>query len=177
MKRYIISCIFFILSISAWTQTTFNIELQAYPTGLIPGFRIENQLTGKNKIHLRVGLNLFNHRDLGVHDEETGNGYGFTMGWSKQIKTSKFDLGFRNDVWFNTVNWCDGVDAQKKSGQTKIIVLQPTAELTYASMNTNLLNIKPTLSVGMEWNIRTEGEPTGEGPIILLGVIISKNKK
>lgn len=156
-------------------QVTLNAEFQAYPTGIIPGVRIEKQVNEKTNIHLRLGLNIFDHRDLGVHDEETGSGFGFTLGASRALRNPKFSLGLRNDFWFNTVDWSDNTQPGKIAGQTKITVVQPTAELTYL-INTNKLSIRPSAAFGLEWNVLTEGEPTGEGPILLIGVIIGKNK-
>lgn len=154
-------------------QMTLNAELQAYPTGLIPGVRIENQVNERTNIHLRLGLNLFDHRDLGVHDEETGSGFGFTLGASRALKNPKFSLGLRNDFWFNTVDWSDNTQPGKIAGQTKITVVQPTVELTYL-INKKNLSIRPSAAFGLEWNVVTNGEPTGEGPILLLGLIIGK---
>ena len=170
--KYWLSVLFITCGLISYAQTTFNGELQIYPTGLIPGLRIENQISDKTKIHLRVGLNLFDHRDLGEQDEERGWGYGFTLGFSRQLKTSRFALGFRNDFWFNNVDWTDNTSSPSPiSGETDIAVLQPTVELTY-SLNTEKLSIRPSIAFGSEWNVRTEGRPTGEGPIILIGIIV-----
>jgi len=170
--------VFVILSFApqAQSQLTLNAEFQAYPTGIIPGIRIENQISNKTNVHLRVGVNIFDHRDLGVHGGETGSGFGFTLGASRSIKDSKFSLGIRNDFWFNRVDWFDSTISGMSIGETEIIVLQPTAELTYKISKNNLL-IKPSLAFGLEWNVVTDGEPTGEGPIILFGVIIGRNTK
>jgi len=154
-------------------QMKLNFEFQAYPTGFIPGLRLENQLNHNTKMHLRLGMNFFDHRDWGVHDDEQGKGFGFTLGASKSIKNSKFDLGIRNDVWFNKVDWKDFSLLSIEKGQTDIVVLQPTAELTYR-LAIKQVSIRPSLAFGLEWNVKTDGEPTGEGPILLLGFIIGK---
>lgn len=167
----IFSLIGFTITIDA--QLIFNTEIQAYPTGLIPGVRIENQINDNTIVHLRLGLNIFNHRDLGVHDEEKGYGYGFSLGASRALKNPKFVLGIRNDFWFNKVDWTDNISPGKVSGHTKITVVQPTAEMTYL-MNTKNWSIRPSVAFGLEWNVKTNGEPTGEGPIILLGFVIGK---
>jgi hypothetical protein len=178
--KYSISVLFILLfSFDAFSQTTVNAELQVYPTGIIPGVRIEKLVTDNTSVHLRVGLNIFDHRDLGVHDEETGWGYGFTIGAARNLGDSKFSLGLRNDIWFNSVDWRDELDFSTDpdilyiNGETDIIVVQPTAELTYR-IETGKLVIRPSLAVGLEWNVRTVGEPTGEGPIGLIGVIVGK---
>jgi len=175
MKRYVLILLLFVVSLSVRSQTTFNIELQAYPTGLIPGFRIENQLNEKIKAHLRVGLNIFDHRDLGVQLNESGQGYGFTLGATRSLKNPKFEIGLRNDIWFNTVEWCDITAPSKITRETKITVLQPTAELSYR-LEGKYLVLRPSVAFGLEWNVKTTGEPTGEGPILLFGLIVSRNK-
>lgn len=153
-------------------QSNVNFELQVYPTGIIPGVRVEHQLSEKTLLHLRAGFNIFDHRDLGVQDEETGWGYGFTVGASHQLKESKFDLGIRNDIWFNNVDWVSLINTPaERRGETSITVIQPTVELTY-KLTYNKFSIRPSLAFGLEWNVRTEGEPTGEGAIVLLGIIV-----
>ena len=107
MKYFYSALLAIMFTFNANTQTNFNLELQAYPTGFIPGIRIETQLNQKTKAHLRLGMNIFNHRDLGVQDEESGHGFGFTLGAARTLKNPKFELGIRNDVWFNRVNWRD----------------------------------------------------------------------
>lgn len=162
------------LTATAYSQTSLNLELQVYPTGIIPGVRIEKQVGNKTLAHLRVGLNIFDHRDLGVQDEESGAGYGFTLGVSRLLKKN-FELGIRNDIWFNNVDWVDNTGPSPFPGETSITVLQPTIELGYRHQGERLI-IKPTLAFGLEWNVITDGEPTGEGPIVLVGVIIGKSK-
>ena len=61
------------------------------------------------------------------------------------------------------------------SGNTDIIVIQPTLEVGYLFLpfDSNL-HISPTVSFGYEVNVRTRGEPVGEGAILLLGFQIGK---
>ncbi len=68
-----------VLSIGS-AQIKINIELQAYPTGLIPGLRVEHSLNEKHTLNMRLGVNLFDHRDLGVQDSEKGWGLGGSIG-------------------------------------------------------------------------------------------------
>ncbi len=173
--KYLITFIFVIASLlCAQAQTAFNVELQVYPTGIIPGVRVEHNISEKTLLHLRAGLNLFDHRDLGVQDDESGWGYGFTVGASRQLRESKFDLGIRNDLWFNTVDWTNQENTPaEQRGETSITVIQPTVELTY-KLSYNKFSIRPSLALGLEWNVRTEGLPTGEGAIVLLGVILGR---
>jgi len=118
-KIICISFFFCCISFLCSAQTDFNVELQVYPTGVIPGIRIENKIGEKTKVHLRLGLNIFDHRDLGVQDNESGWGYGFTLGGSKTLGQSKFELGLRYCNW-NDRHCCITTDSGIKlsvSGQ------------------------------------------------------------
>ena len=151
---------------------TLGPELQLYPTGLLPGIRVERYLNDKGSIHLRLGLQLFDHRDLGVQDDETGIGYGFSLAYRRFFKSHEtgFSLALRNDFWWNKVDWTNKSPAA--SGTTSITVIQPTAILEYKIPTTSSISIAPSLGMGFEWNAKTQGEPTGEGAIILLGVFV-----
>ncbi|KAA3631875.1 MAG: hypothetical protein DWQ02_15740 [Bacteroidetes bacterium] len=151
-------------------------EFQAYPTGLIPGLRIEKGFGDKNAAHLRLAANLFDHRDLGVQDEERGNGFGFTVGYKRYFKSDfkGLSLGLRNDIWFNTVDWVDNSSLGGITGTTKIVVVQPTAELGYLLEFGNNWVFTPALGFGYEINVKTDGVPTGEGAILLLGFSVGK---
>jgi len=86
VRHTILFLLIFCLVPNAQSQLTLSAEFQAYPTGIIPGIRIEKQLNDKTNLHLRVGMNIFDHRDLGVHNEEAGYGFGFTLGASRSIE-------------------------------------------------------------------------------------------
>lgn len=146
-----------------------GLELQAYPTGLLPGLRAERGFGGKQAVHLRIGANLVDHRDLGKHDDETGSGLGFSLGYKRYFREGYQGpfAGARSDVWFNEIDWVN-LDAPS-TGTTKITVLQPTAELGWLFALGKKLYLAPSLAFGFEINVKTEGEPTGEGAIFLLG--------
>ncbi len=164
-------------SFRANAQTDISFEFQAYPTGLIPGLRIAKAFGDKNAVHLRLGANIFDHRDLGVQDEEQGKGLGFSIGYKRYLKNDHqgWSLGIRNDLWFNTVEWIDYIDlADDLTGTTKITVVQPTLELGYLLKFGKSWIFTPAVAFGYEVNVKTEGEPTGEGAILLLGISIGK---
>lgn len=154
-------------------------EVQVYPTGVIPGLAVEFGIDpkwGKNALNFRLGYNLFDHRDLGVHDEEIGGGPGFSLGYRRYLsgEYARWFLGVKSDVWFNSVDWKDDLeDGTTAVGETDIIVLQPTAELGYTFFVGGSrgagLRISPSVAFGWEWNAQTEGQPTGEGAILLVG--------
>ncbi|MEM9723442.1 MAG: hypothetical protein AAGA10_29500 [Bacteroidota bacterium] len=160
---------FLLFAVCTQAQTDLAVEFQIYPTGFLPGISIDHSLSGKSVLYGRVGANLFDHRDLGVQDEEEGAGLGFSLGYKNYFKEGRIGWrwGIKNDIWRNTVDWQTGTD----TGETKIWVVQPTAELSYVFRKTHYF-IAPSAALGFEWNVETDGEPTGEGAILLLGVQI-----
>lgn len=167
---------FLILQINLHAQTDVALEIQIYPTGFIPGISIDKHISTKHVAYIRGGFNFFNHRDLGVWTNEEGGGYGGSIGYKRYLNDSQlgFRFGIKNDIWFNTVDWA-GFNAVNSPifGRTKIIVIQPTLEAAYVWDFGNIL-IAPSLAFGLEWNVKTEGEPTGEGPILLFGIQLGK---
>ena len=149
-------------------------ELQAYPTGLIPGVRISFPLGTKSTFHLRGGYNIVRHEDQGVHEDERGGGGGFSLGLDRFLKTTDtgFFVGLRSDLWFNEIDWKDNIGtAEELRGTSRVTVLQPTAELGYLwSFDHGRLLLTPSIAFGYEINIKTEGAPTGEGAILLVGL-------
>lgn len=145
-------------------------EFQVYPTGLIPGLRLEKGFAEKNAVHLRLGYQIIDHRDLGKHDDETGTGYGFTLGYKRYFKENfqGIHLGIRNDFWFNSIDWRS--DEEPAAGTTDVVVVQPTAELGWLFLLGEHFTLTPGAAFGVEINVKTDGEPTGEGMILLLGL-------
>jgi len=167
----IISCV----GLDAQDDALF--ELQLYPTGIIPGIRLEKNFAQKNAAHIRVGFQLINHWDLGVQEQEIGYGWGTSFGYKRYFKEEfkGFSLGLKCDLWQNFISWTnDKGTAIESSGKTEIYVLQPTIELGWTKLNPSNLLITPTAAFGFEWNVKTEGLPTGEGPIFLIGILIGK---
>ncbi len=162
---------------SAFCQLELGVEIQAYPTGLIPGIHIEYGLTEQSGLQGRIGYNIVRHRDLGEHEDERGGGFGGTLGYRYYFKPSRTGimLGFRSDLWRNEIDWKDNIGAiDEIIGKTKVTVLQPTAELGYVFLLNNGLIFLPTISLGAEINIETDGADVGQGAIILLGVTVAK---
>ena len=122
-----------------------GIEVQAYPTGILPGLRIEKNFSERHAAHLRLGANIFDHRHLGKHYIEKGIGYGFTLGYKRYFQPSHqgLFLGIRNDVWFNNVEWRKNTKMPPLAGTTKITVIQPTIEGGYTFVKNNLFFAHP----------------------------------
>lgn len=163
---------------SAYGQISLGIELQVYPTGIMPGLRGEAMLNEQNELHIRVGANLFDHRDLGVQEEEIGGGGGFTLGYRRYLKEEQqgFFLGVRSDFWFNTNNWRNEIGTpQESNGTTNIVVVQPTAEAGYRfPLKNSGWTLAPALGFGYEVNVISNGEDVGQGPILLIGLSLMK---
>ena len=154
-----------------------SFEFQAYPTGLIPGIHLEKSVSSNSTLLFRLGYNWFRHRDLGVHEDERGGGIGGTFGYRRFFKEDfqGWSLAVKSDIWWNEVDWYDiGVNDNRIEGETSITVIQPTAELGYTFLRNESMVITPTIAFGVEWNVKTDGEPTGEGPIVLVGIQIGK---
>ena len=177
MKKTLLFCILLFICAPLISQLSIGPEIQVYPTGVIPGLRIEKDINDRSAINFRLGYQWIRHRDLGVHEDERGSGYGFSLGYRKRFTENKkgFSLIVRTDIWWNDIDWKDKIDtAEEINGNTDILVLQPTLVLEDVfTLGENLLLI-PSIGVGYEWNARTDGEPTGEGAILLIGISVMK---
>ena len=152
-------------------QSDISFEFQAYPTGLIPGLSIDKYLNGKMDVYFRGGYNWIRHRDLGKHEDERGSGIGVSVGFKRYFKEGRtgWKLGIKNDLWWNSIEWTEG----SLKGMTDITVVQPTAELSYVFRKSNF-HFAPSIAFGYEVNVKTEGEETGEGAILLMGFQIGR---
>lgn len=150
-------------------------ELQVYPTGIIPGVRFETAVDERSTFHLRLGAQTIRHQDFGVHDDERGDGVGFSLGYKRYLNRgyTGFNWGLRSDLWFNTLDWTDNPGtAAELTGTTDVLVLQPTVELSWLYLANSSLFITPSFSAGFEINIMTEGEEVGQGFIFILGLTV-----
>lgn len=170
-------CLVFVPGISQNTspKADIGLEFQVYPTGVIPGLRLDYALNQKSSLDLRLGYQLIDHQDFGVHENEVGSGFGFTLGYRRFLSKkvlSGFFLGVRNDVWFNTIDWKDDIGiVTEVSGTSKIVVLQPTLQTGWLfSLAGDKLAMGPTLGFGFEINVVTDGAEVGQGAIVLLGL-------
>ncbi len=151
-----------------------DLEMQAYPTGLIPGLRLSLPAGKHGSLHMRGGYNVVQHRDQGVHQDERGGGFGFSLGYDRYFTKNYTGwlAGLRCDLWFNTIDWKGSIGpVAVESGTSKVTVLQPTAGMGYQwSFDHGNWLLAPGIAFGYEVNIDTRGEPTGEGAILLLGL-------
>ncbi len=151
-------------------------EFQAYPTGLIPGLRVE-AASGKHAGHLRLGYNWIRHGSAGVHQNERGSGFGFSLGYKRYFVETQLGsfVELKSDLWFNEIDWQDNIARPNEiRGRSDVIVSQPTATFGYTFRLNPITVIAPTISLGYEINVWTDGEPTGEGAIFLLGFHVGR---
>lgn len=147
-------------------------EFQAYPTGLTPGLVAYKSIGNNNYIHLKAGYNHVRHGDAGLHEDERGGGFGGSLGFNRlvAIRKSNFLAGVRCDLWYNEIDWKIRIDEpNEESGVSKVTVLQPTISMGYP-IAVGKGFFLPQISFGAEINVETQGEETGEGLILLVGV-------
>ena len=146
MKYTFFTLLFTFCSIALFAQSEslyeIGVETQVYPTGVIPGVRFAFLPDSKNEYTLRVGYQFIDHRDLGKHLDETGSGFGGSIGYRRFLKDNSkgFAIGARVDVWKNTIDWEDEV---------RIFLEERT-------------NFSPDAMTGMEANLRFAGPETME---------------
>jgi len=153
-----------------------SFDLQVYPTGIIPGIKYERSINTKSSLQFRLAYNWIRHRDLGVHEDERGDGFGGSFIYKRYFQSDYIGwyLAGKVDIWRNSLAWSDLLDTTSEvNGETKILVFQPTAEAGY-TFKKNSLVFTPSIAFGIEWNIITDGEPVGEGLILLLGISVGK---
>lgn len=151
----------------------FGLEVQVYPTGIIPGLHAEKSFTKKDLVTARLGYQITDHGDQGLHDDETGSGFGGSLGFKHYFAKyfSGPSLGLRTDVWANKIDWVTKLEAGGTTqGSSDIIVVQPTTEFGWAFLLGENFVFTPTAAFGFEINTKTKGEETGEGAIFLLGL-------
>lgn len=143
-------------------------EFQWYSDGYITGLHLAYNFPIHHAIQLRIGYNKANHEDRGKHDNEEGGGPGFSLGYRYYflVRPHGFFLGARSDLWHMNIDWKQGTAA----GTSKIWVVQPTLEIGYMFLINDEFFISPSVSNGAEINVKTEGQPVGQGFITLVGI-------
>lgn len=152
-------------------KETAGAEIHVYPAGIMMGVRGEVEISDPDALVIRIGYNIARRGDFGEHDDERGGGPGFGIGYHRHLDTlvEGLFLGLKSDFWFMEIDWED--DAPLQEGTTEIVVLQPAAEVGF-----NLFRgrsgwqLFPSLSFGYEINVKTEGEPVGQGAILTGGL-------
>ena len=163
------------IAVSAFAQNSIidvGLEVQAYPTGIISGVRFEKSLNKRDLWTVRLGYQLINHGNQGKHDDEKGSGFGGTAGFKHYFERYFIgpNLGAREDFWRNNIDWTTNADTGTIKGNSEIQVVQPTIEFGWGFLVGEDFVLTPAAAFGFEINVRTAGEETGEGAILLVGI-------
>jgi len=158
-------------------KASIGFELQVYPTGVIPGIRYERAIAERRSLHFRLAYQIIRHQDFGVHDDERGNGFGFSVGHSWHRKPNQFgwSYGIRADLFYNTLDWIDDEGTpMEMSGTTDVTVFQPTVDVSYRYALSQKYFLASSLAAGFEINVDTDGAEVGQGFIYLVGLRIGR---
>lgn len=154
--------------------TRVGTELRVYPAGVIASLQVEIPTSPKWTLLAGAGGNLTDRRDWGEHDDETGSGPGFNVGLYRIFEAAgrSWRAGVRADLWWLEIDWVDEATeaADARGGNTDVVVFQPTAFVGLRLGSSFRWTAHLDLSLGQEFNVDTEGEDVGEGPIALLGL-------
>jgi hypothetical protein len=152
-------------------SSRWALEIQAYPTGVIPGVRYEWQTTEWDVVFARLAYNFTERSDFGEHDDESGGGPGLGFGWRhwKDRMAEGWHYGARLDIWDLNIDWEDN-GPPVRTGETDIIVVQPSLEAGYSWLKPGGARLDVTAGLGGEFNVDTDGEDVGEGVIALIGL-------
>ncbi|MDH3628240.1 MAG: autotransporter domain-containing protein [Acidobacteriota bacterium] len=165
---------------SADGEKEIGLAAEVYPTGVITAVTGKMPFRGDGQwLTLRVGHNSTDRDDNGDRDDEEGDGIGASVGWRKMLKDTDrgWFAGALVDLWFMEIDWIDDPGTMMETrGTTDITVLQPTAELGYRMPfgKQNRWNFEPIVSLGVEWNVHTDGADVGEGFILRVGGAVSR---
>ena len=109
-KLALLSLLPFLVTIAHADSTTdsrWGLEVQVYPTGVIPGIRYEWDISTQDQLFARVAYNFTERSDFGEHDDESGGGPGIGFGWRHWLNqtSSEWHYGARLDIWDLEIDW------------------------------------------------------------------------
>jgi Protein of unknown function (DUF3575) len=167
--------IIFLLFLTAQSQDnmgykTFDAggEFMGSGKGYTAALHLAYNLAVHNSFQVRIGYNKSNWKSSGKHDKEEGSGPGISLGYRYYflVRPHGFFLGIRADAWRMKVNWSQG-DA---TGISKLWAIQPAAEMGYMLLINDIFFITPSISAGLQNNLKTEGQAVGDGFIPQFGL-------
>lgn len=153
-----------------------GIEYLRYPAGHIPALRVAWGFSAHSQALALTGYNIARRQDFGKHDSEKGQGPGMALGYRYRLwpEKSGFYADARLDLWWLTIDWEDLRAGVLETGATRITIFQPTMGIGYDWMvPATPLSLSAGFHFGREINVKTEGEPVGEGGVSLL--VLSAN--
>lgn len=148
-----------------------GIEVQGYPTGIMPGICLDLSKWEHATISTRIGFDIARRQAFsGLNDDERGWGPGFSLGYRYYAggNCNGFYVGARTDMWWLNIAWKDSSNIPKQ-GNSDILVAIPTVELGYVfPFKHSPFKLGVGISQGREFNLITNGKPVGQGYITLL---------
>ncbi len=148
-------------------KTNLGISVQGYPAGVIPTVNLERYHSETSSFLFRVGGNFVDRQDFSdENDEETGAGFGASVGYRKHfpVGNGKIVAGFHTDFWNLWIDWENDVGtAAETSGTTYTFVVQPWLEAGYFFNFKNASELGITVGFGREINAITSGNDVEQG--------------
>ncbi len=197
MKR-IIGLLIIVIPGTVFGQVAVSIENQVYPAGfihiyptaLVNGLRLDYGVSDKVSVFVRGAYSVTDRKDWGVFENEKGRGVGLGLGYEQRtpfLSTNLF-VGLSANFWFMQVDWqgwsfpncldvytpeeCALMDfiPIRTEGATNVIVFQPALNTSYLVKLGPAVFLKPSLSLGIEVNVKTRGNTVGQGLVLLSGL-------
>ena len=139
-------------------------EFQWYPSGKIASLHVAFNAIMHHSVIVRLGYNQIN-RDNNI---EKGSAWGGGIGYRYHFRLlpHKFFVGARAGLWRTKIDWAQSLE----TGETTTWTIQPTFEIGYTFIFKDWAFITPSISSGVDINLKTEGENVGQGFITLIGV-------
>lgn len=170
-------CLAFNVSLLAQNNLLLGPEYNYYPAGHIIGIQLEKPIAQTvHSFNARLAANITKRKDFsGLNDNEEGWGFGGSLGYRfyPLKECSGIYLGLRADLWSMSIQWMDSSEAIS-SGETKILVVQPTFELGYLFHLGEHWELGTAFVNGIEINTISKGADVGEGWITLWQLRISR---
>ena len=151
-----------------YTTTDIGAQFQWYPSGTISGLHVAFNSKINHSVLFQLSYNKKNRKDNGEKDNEKGSGWGGAIGYRYYFKPfpHKFFIGAKTDIYRMKIDWVQGI----LTGESKTWTLQPTFEIGYTFIINDQAFITPSISNGVEINLKTEGDKVGQGFITLIGI-------
>ena len=139
-------------------------EFQWYPSGKITSLHVAFNAIMHHSVIVRLGYNQIN-RDNNI---EKGSAWGGAIGYRYYFRLlpHKFFVGARAGLWRTKIDWAQDLE----TGETMTWTVQPTFEIGYTFIINDWAFITPSISSGVDINLKTEGEKVEQGFITLIGI-------
>jgi hypothetical protein len=143
-------------------------EFQWHPSGTVTSLHVAFNAKMHHSVLVSLGYNKINRDENSDKDVEKGSGWGGTIGYRYYFRLlpHKFFVGARAGLWRKKIDWAQDL----QTGETTTWTIQPTFEIGYTFIINDWAFITPSVSNGVEINMKTEGEKVGQGFITLIGI-------